>query len=192
MKELLKPIVYLKGVGPKRAERFEKLGVKTVYDLLCFYPRSYLDLSSPVTIAEAPPNEQALVRGRVFKKLPPARIRKGMTIYRAAVTDDTADLIVTIYNNEYAFDKLREDGEYLLLGKITGSMLRKEINSPLIFDADTDEKIQPVYHLTEGLTQLTLRNAVRNALAHFDSVIYEPVPDSITKKRGALLVSLCV
>lgn len=184
MKELLKPIVYLKGVGPKRAERFEKLGVKTVYDLLCFYPRSYLDLTDPVTIVEAPPNEQSLVVGRVFKKLPPARIRKGMTIYRAAVTDETADLVVTIYNNEYLYDKLREDEEYLFLGKITGSMLRKEMNSPMVFDADTDEKIQPVYHLTEGLSQLMVRNAVRNALAYLDAAIYEPVPDSITKKEG--------
>ena len=48
LKDLEKPIEYLKGVGEKRAECYEKLGVKTVYDLLCHYPRSYIDYTSPV------------------------------------------------------------------------------------------------------------------------------------------------
>ena len=39
------PVRYLKGVGPKTAERFEKLGILTLSDLLCHYPRRYLDFS---------------------------------------------------------------------------------------------------------------------------------------------------
>ena len=48
------PVRYLKGVGPKTAERFEKLGILTLSDLLCHYPRRYLDFSKPYSIAEAP------------------------------------------------------------------------------------------------------------------------------------------
>ena len=47
------PVRYLKGVGPKTAERFEKLGILTLSDLLCHYPRRYLDFSKPYSIAEA-------------------------------------------------------------------------------------------------------------------------------------------
>ena len=48
------PVRYLKGVGPKTAERFEKLGIVTLADLLCHYPRRYIDFSKPYSIAEAP------------------------------------------------------------------------------------------------------------------------------------------
>ena len=82
LKDLEKPIEYLKGVGEKRAECYEKLGVKTVYDLLCHYPRSYIDYTSPVPIADAPTNEPCIVKGRVVKKLPEARIRKGLSVYK--------------------------------------------------------------------------------------------------------------
>ena len=109
LSQLIKPVVYLKGVGPAKAEKYERLGVKTVYDLLCDYPRDYLDLTQPVAINDAPANEQALIRGRIFKKLQPAMIRRGLTIYRAAVTDDTADLTIVIYNTGYAFDKDHPD-----------------------------------------------------------------------------------
>ena len=48
------PVRYLKGVGPKTAERFEKLGIVTLADLLCHYPRRYIDFTKPYSIAEAP------------------------------------------------------------------------------------------------------------------------------------------
>ena len=103
LKDLEKPIEYLKGVGEKRAECYEKLGVKTVYDLLCHYPRSYIDYTSPVPIADAPTNEPCIVKGRVVKKLPEARIRKGLSVYKVIFTDDVTDLVIVIYNSEYMY-----------------------------------------------------------------------------------------
>ena len=56
------PVRYLKGVGPKTAERFEKLGIVTLADLLCHYPRRYIDFTKPYSIADrrdaAPPDGQ--------------------------------------------------------------------------------------------------------------------------------------
>ena len=56
------PVRYLKGVGPKTAERFEKLGIVTLADLLCHYPRRYLDFSKPYTIATAPLDTECVVK----------------------------------------------------------------------------------------------------------------------------------
>ena len=75
--ELDKPITYLKGVGPKRAEIYAKMGVATVYDLLCYYPRDYIDLTGITPISDAALNETVTLRGRVVRKMPEARIRKG-------------------------------------------------------------------------------------------------------------------
>lgn len=182
LKDLEKPIEYLKGVGEKRAECYEKLGVKTVYDLLCHYPRSYIDYTSPVPIADAPINEPCIVKGRVVKKLPEARIRKGMSVYKVIFTDDVTDLVIVIYNSEYMYKQLEVDKEYYLCGRITGNLVRKEINSPVILSADTEDKVQPVYHLTEGLSQQMLRKTVRLALNVFNKNIYEPLPKSIMQR----------
>ena len=56
------PVRYLKGVGPKTAERFEKLGIVTLADLLCHYPRRYMDFSKPYSIAEAPSDTEVVTK----------------------------------------------------------------------------------------------------------------------------------
>lgn len=181
LKDLEKPIAYLKGVGPKRSELYNKLGIATVYDLLCHYPRSYIDYTSPVPIKDAPVNEPCVVKGRVVRKLPAARIRKGLTVYKAVFTDDESDLVITVYNSEYIFEQLVLDKEYCLYGKITGNLIRREINSPLILPADSGDLVQPVYGLTEGLGQNIVRQNIRNALNIFNNAIYEPLPKDVAK-----------
>jgi ATP-dependent DNA helicase RecG len=71
------PVRYLKGVGPKTAERFEKLGILTLSDLLCHYPRRYLDFSKPYSIAEAPADTECVVKAEVFAKHPAGRAADG-------------------------------------------------------------------------------------------------------------------
>ncbi len=182
--KLYSDIKYLKGVGPKRAEYYQKLGVSTVADLLNHYPRSYMDFSSSVSINDAVLNENNIIKGRIVKRLAAARIHKGMTIYKAVMTDDESDITIVIYNSEFAFNKLIEGREYLLYGKVTGNLVRKEISSPIILDADTADKILPVYPLTEGLTQSLLRTTVQNALKYLDGEIYETIPKEIAARRG--------
>ena len=105
--ELDKPITYLKGVGPKRAELYAKMGVFTVYDLLCHYPRSYIDLNNVTPVSDSVTGEQTVVKVTVVKKLPEARIRKGLSVFKAVVTDGTADLTVVIYNSSFLFARTR-------------------------------------------------------------------------------------
>lgn len=179
-----KEITYLKGVGPKRAEYYKKLGINTVYDLLNHYPRGYLDFTSPASIAQAAANsfENSAVKGKIVKKLPEARIKKGLSIYKAVFTDDVNDLTIVIYNSEFAFKQLEPYKEYILYGKITGNLVRYEMTNPLIVPAEAPDRIQPVYSLTEGLTQSLLRKTMHAALESFDGEIYEPMPKSIMQE----------
>ena len=62
------PVQYLKGVGPKLAQRFEKLGIRTLADLLQHYPRRYLDFTHPYPPAEAPVGVECVVRAQLLAK----------------------------------------------------------------------------------------------------------------------------
>jgi len=186
--ELAKPVMYLTGVGPKKSELYEKLGVKTVYDLLYHFPRYYIDMNEPQAIRDAPLNEQVVLKGRVVRKLPEGNIRRGLTVYKAIFTDDTADLTIVIYNAGFMFKALEVGHEYFLVGKLTGNMIRREINSPQIYPADA-EPVQPVYRLTEGITQNQLRLNMRTALDSLGGFIYEPLPADVVREQGLCSLS---
>lgn len=183
LKSLEKEITYLKGVGEKRAKLYGKLGVTTVYDLLYHFPRSYVDYSKPVSISDSILDEYNIIKATVTKKFPPSMIRKGMTIYKAILTDFESDITVVIYNSQFLFDRLVEGESYILNGKVTGNFIRKEISSPIILSADIKEKIQPIYSLTDGLTQSLLQNTIKNALKAFDDNIFEPIPKDILQEK---------
>ena len=181
---LASDIKYLKGVGPKRAECYKKLSINTVKDLIYHFPRGYIDLTSCTSIKDACVGEVCAVAGRIAKKLPPARIRKGMTIFKAVFTDDEDDMTVVIYNSEYLFKSLSEGEPIILYGKISGNFIRKEISSPTVFKIGASKTMQPVYSVTEGLSQTLVRSTVQNALSVINDRIYEPVPKDILKRQG--------
>ena len=184
LEQLEKPVTYLKGVGPKKGKLYEKLGIYTVYDLLCHFPARYVDFTQPVPIAQAPAEDTCVVKCRVVKKMQPANLRRGLTVYKVVMTDDESDIEVVIYNNSYLFDSLVPEREYCVYGKVKGNLLRKEISSPTIIPADSDELVQPVYRLTEGLSQNMLRTNIRTALDIFNQSIFEPLPKEITAEDG--------
>lgn len=179
-------VKYLKGVGPKRAELFEKLGVKTVRDLIYHLPRSYLDFTSPVPIAAAAPETVCIIEAEVVKKDRPAMIRKGMTVYRLLATDGPDDITVTIFNSQYLFDSLKVGEKYLLCGKVTGNLARKEMSSPTVIKSCSEDKIRPNYPLTAGLSQNVVGNCVKNALALALPADVEFLPADIVKKAGLM------
>ncbi len=96
---LSSPVTILKNVGGKRAALYEKLGVATVGDLLRFYPRTYLDYTSPLPAAECPEGENCVVKGVVTRRMPPAPIRKGLVLYKLIANDGVSTFQVTIFNN---------------------------------------------------------------------------------------------
>ena len=105
-------IRYLKGVGEKRAAQLTRLGIRTVDDLLGFYPRDYVDYSHPYPVAGAPYDVKCVVRATVYGKNGGARIRGGRQMAKATAGDDTAGLILTYFNNPYALQKLSGDSTF--------------------------------------------------------------------------------
>ena len=87
-----KDISTLKGVGPKRAALFQKLGAPTVGDLLRLYPRAYEDWRDTVPIRSTLLNEVNIVKATVLRRPVEQRIRGGMTLYKTTVTDGADDM----------------------------------------------------------------------------------------------------
>lgn len=187
MNKLFSPVSQLKGVGEKRAAYYKKLGVSTVYDLLYHLPRGYVDLSCPVSVADAPVNEYCVLKGTIVMKMPEQRIRKDLRIFKAKATDGLNDFMIIIYNNFYGFKALQTGQEYLFYGKVTGNLLRKEISSPKVVKADT-EPFMPVYPLTTGLTSAAVLQNMREAVLILESEPFDSMPTHILLENN--LISL--
>ena len=181
------PVRYLKGVGPKTAERFEKLGILTLSDLLCHYPRRYLDFSKPYSIAEAPADTECVVKAEVFAK-PGGRILPGgRRMERITAGDDVSSLEITWFNNPYAAQKLELGQEYYFQGIVTGGMLRRQMVNPQV-RTDAQVKSSPfeaVYPQTEGLTSSSIAKCVRQLLPHAE-LLPDPLPSEMLKKYRLL------
>ena len=181
------PVRYLKGVGSKTAERFEKLGILTLSDLLCHYPRRYLDFSKPYSIAEAPADTECVVKAEVFAK-PGGRILPGgRRMERITAGDDVSSLEITWFNNPYAAQKLELGQEYYFQGIVTGGMLRRQMVNPQV-RTDAQVKSSPfeaVYPQTEGLTSSAIAKCVRQLLPHAE-LLPDPLPSEMLKKYRLL------
>ena len=181
------PVRYLKGVGPKTAERFEKLGIVTLADLLCHYPRRYIDFSKPYSIAEAPADTECVVKAEVFAK-PGGRILPGgRRMERITAGDDVASLEVTWFNNPYATQKLQLGQEYYFQGIVTGGMLRRQMVNPQVRTAEQIKAspFEAVYPQTEGLTSNAIAKCVRQLLPHAE-LLPDPLPPEMLAKYRLL------
>lgn len=177
------PVRYLKGVGPRTAERFEKLGIVTLADLLCHYPRKYIDFTKPYSIAEAPADTECVVKAEVFAK-PGGRILPGgRRMERVTAGDDVSGLEITWFNNPYAAQKLEIGQEYYFQGIVTGGMLRRQMVNPLVRTAEQVQAapFEAVYPQTEGLSSSAIAKCVRQLLPHAE-LLPDPLPEEMRRK----------
>lgn len=157
-------ITYLKGVGPKKSELYNKIGVQTVEQLTELYPRDYVDFTSPLTISQVQPGEVCAFRAFVSSKHAPFSGYAKMAIYKAILTDGTGSITAVFFNAKYTFQKLEVDKEYLFYGKITGDLIGLQVSSPLFVSPDEGGLI-PKYPLTAGLTNNMVSMNMKTALS---------------------------
>ena len=181
-------IKYIKGIGESRATVFRSVGVSNVGELLRFYPRAYEDWSKIVPISQCILGENVCIKGVVMFPVKNERVRGGMLVAKATVTDGESVVAVTFFNNKYIDKMLKSGDEYLFFGKITlGKYSAREMISPMFMKVTQSVDIKPIYPQTKNVTSKMVQSAVQNALSSIEN-IPEYLPENIIKRYN--LVSL--
>ena len=189
MARLSDPITILKGIGPTKAKQFAALGIHTLEDLICHFPRGYEDRTRILTIDKLEVDTPACFRAMVMNTPRTAHIRKGLDVTKVTVADHTGRLNLTFFNQKFTTDRLQYGKEYIFYGTLTGDYMGYGMTSPS-FEAPEEppmvtRRVLPRYPLTAGLSNASVVKAVQQALALCDPPA-EVLPEFVRREYGVL------
>lgn len=186
-------IQFVKGVGPKLAPTFQKLGIHSVRDLLLHVPRRYEDRRNLPPIRLARPGQHLTVRGRITHV--ESRAGRGrVTPTKCVLSDGTGQITLMWFNQPWLAKRLRElqedsSAEIIAYGLVKEGNWGYEMASPEWEPIDPEEeasgfaRIVPVYGLTEGIAQRQMRRVVSTALELALDDLQDPLPGAWRKSE---------
>jgi ATP-dependent DNA helicase RecG len=187
---LERPLDSLPGVGPSVKKKLAKLGLETVRDLLEHRPRRYETAADLRRIADLHGDEEVVIEGDVLTVT--QRRRGRLTIVTARVTDGTASISASWFNQPWLADQLKPGTHLRLRGR--PGRYGFDVRAYDLGDADSTADFAPVYPASEELAPKTVRNLVTSALAHATDYA-DPLPAELRARdglplRGDALVAL--
>ena len=179
MLELDSPIQYLKGVGPKLAEKLKRLNIETPANLLDHIPRTYIDFSKPLPIKSLRIGEIAVIHGKITDLQDKRTPRKRMSIIEFLIDDGTANIKAVFFNQPFLKDVFSVGKELYFYGKVSYDFQAqmKCFQSPMSME---EPRILPIYPETAGVTSRYLNKLVTNSLELGESTV-EFLPEEIVK-----------
>ena len=184
---------YVKGVGPKLGEIFEKAHIQTVYDFVHRFPRTYQDNRRFSSFDSLIPEQQCMVQADVVKKnIIPLRARN-KKIYEIVINDGKQSIPCRFFTMPYKswFNSLRVGERVEVRGKVSIFRDRWTFNHPQIFPASSEivldeDLILPVYSEIDQVTQYKMRNIMKEVFNSLDAAQsdLEWLPDWLIKKYG--------
>ena len=165
---LTDPVSVLPGVGPKRAEALAKLGICCLGDFADHFPRSYQDRTRFADIGTAVPGTTVCVRAVVGTVPSTANIRRGLSLTKCRVFDETGALSLVFFNSPYVKNQLTLGAEFVFYGRIELQGRSRVMKNPEFEALDKGAvtgRILPVYPMTEGITKGVMLQGVRAALS---------------------------
>lgn len=188
--DLNSPIIEIKGVGEKTAKLFNKLGVYSIRDILLFFPRTYLRFPNEKHIIEIDEyydaDEAYAIKGVIQAPAKLVRARN-LEIVTATLITLSGPVDIVFYNMAYVRSNLSVGENYVFYGRLLKKGKRYKMEMPMFFTLDNYQtmkvSLQPVYHLTKGLSNNLVRKAVKEALLYVKE-LEEVLPDySISKNK---------
>lgn len=158
----------LKGIGEKTAKLFEKVGIRTIDDLLHYYPRGYDTYGEPKAIGELSEDETGTVEGFLKSGATGVHVN-GLSIVQATISDMTGKLRLVWYHMPYLKNTLRPDSHFIFRGRVIRKKNGLTMEQPQMFNPEAYEELlssmRPVYAQTKGLGNKMITSAVEQALA---------------------------
>ena len=187
-------------IGLAYAKKLKKFGIKTVQDLLFYFPARYDDFSEIISISEARQKlkETVCVQGVITEIENIRTFKKWMTVTNATIEDQKSSIKATWFNQPYLTKSLKQDDYVCLAGKVALGKEGVYLNSPSFEKINEFGKteylthtgrIVPVYSETRGLTSKWLRYVIKPLLYRFAEQVPESLPAEIMKKFKFLPVN---
>ncbi|MCC0691072.1 MULTISPECIES: ATP-dependent DNA helicase RecG [Clostridioides] len=183
--DLYKDVQYVKGIGPKKADKLNKLGIFTLKDLLYYFPRQFEDRNNLKKIAQLEDDEKVTIKA-VISSINTFSPKEGMTLTKIDVKDETGSAKLVFFNKSYIKNTFRPGDSILVFGKVKKKFNNLELTSCELEYLTNSPKntcrFMPVYQLTYGVTNKEIMSIIRTVLEDKELIIQEYMPKRIIEK----------
>jgi len=185
-------VQFIKGIGERRALALKKLGVVTARDLLYLFPHRYEDRRQVKSILDLREGERESVCGVIATAGESRRVR-GLSITTFQLADQSGRVKLTWFNQPFRGKQLERNQRLFAFGLVKRSQGALSLVNPEIeilqTDGDTEDPLQvgrivPVYPLTAGVQQWSLRRGVHTTLERMLPAVDDPLPDAVRERHG--------
>ena len=181
------PLYELSGIGKARAEKYQKLGVTTLGELLAFFPRAYERRSDILPVSQADTASQRGYILTVGTRVSTAKIRVGLTLSKFRAFDETGTCEIVFFNSPYVKDVFHEGSVFRFYGKATVSRGRVQLTNPkyepYIEGAPLPDLV-PIYHSTEGISSKMTAKLVASVINGVAAKIPDPLPEDVRLRHS--------
>ncbi|QWR70187.1 ATP-dependent DNA helicase RecG [Clostridioides difficile] len=195
MLDLYKDVQYIKGIGPKKADKLNKLGIFTLKDLLYYFPRQFEDRNNLKKIAQLEDGEKVTIKA-VISSINTFSPKEGMTLTKIDVKDETGSAKLVFFNKSYIKNTFRPGDSILVFGKVKKKFNNLELTSCELEYLTNSPKntcrFMPVYQLTYGVTNKEIMSIIRTVLEDKELIIQEYMPQRIIEKYRLCSIDFAV
>ena len=183
-----RPVTDLNGVGDARARALAAADVHSILDLLCFYPRRYLDRTREATVGGLSVGDEGMVLVRVGT-VTSRRTRNRRSLVEARVSDDTGELRLTFFNQPWRADQLKAGMQAVVFGRLDSYQGNLQMTNPVVdLVGDRTGRVVAIYPQSEtaGLHSWDVDGIVAEALRRVMKVrgFSDPLPGTVRERYG--------
>lgn len=183
--EMQQSVSLIKGIGPNYQKQLQQLHINTMGDLLYYFPRTWINFSKPVSIANLRINDVVVIKAKIIEIQNQITYRRRISITKALAQDDTGQIYCQWFNQPYIPNTLKKDSVWIIFGKVGYDFQNKEkiIN---VIKYTKEQGIIPIYSESDKLKSNFFTKTIKNIIEKIK--IDEYLPDEIIQNNN--LISL--